>query len=379
MTRARSIADIGDDVAGGGSLVTTSSPSLGRRNLIINGAMQVAQRGTSFTQNPNTGNYHTVDRFSYRREGTWTNVTAVNLSQETSSPPEGFAYYHRYSTTGNEAATSDAGMSMMHKLERNTTDCLAWGTSNAKQATLSFYVRSSVTGTFSVLLEYLRADSSKVNHVSEYTIDSANTWERKVITINGPATGGSYSDPTAESITFRFYVAGDVTSAYTQPSLNQWDAVSRRWSENQSTLVTSTPGATWDITGIQFEVGSVSTPYEHRSYGEELALCQRYCHVINTGGVNYAHIAIQAGDSSGESFAYIDFPQTMRAFPSLTSSATSTFYLSFFTASGGPNINNSGFHGCTLQFTGSGGTAGKTGRLLSNSTNVAELIFDAEL
>ena len=255
----------------------------GQRNLIINGAMQVAQRGTSHSQSPNSGGYHTVDRFSYRRTGTWSGVTAVALSQQSSGAPSGFTHFLRYAPTGSDSSTpSDTSMYIDAKLEGNSISLLALGTSAAKSFTLSFYVRSSVTGTFSVALQ--NNEPTKDSYVAEYTIDSANTWERKQIAVNAP-TSGTFATGTSAGLALYFIVSADASSSVNGTStIGSWlSATDARWSSNQSDGVTTSPNQTFDITGVQLEVGDTATPFEHRSYGEELALCERYYQTGSTG------------------------------------------------------------------------------------------------
>ncbi len=253
-----------------------SQTALSNRNLVINGAMTVAQRGTSHTQSPNSGNYHTVDRFSYRRTGTWSGVTAVALSQESSGAPSGFTHFLRYAPTGSDSSTpSDTAMYIDAKLEGNSVSSLALGTSAAKSFTVSFYVRSSVTGTFSV--GFQNNDSTKHSYVAEYTINSANTWEQKEITVDAP-TSGTFETDTSTGLAFYFIVSADASSStYSTSTIGSWlSATDARWSTNQSDGVTTAANQTFDITGIQLEVGEQATPFEHRSYGDELRRCQRY-------------------------------------------------------------------------------------------------------
>ena len=290
-----------------------SQTALSNRNLVINGAMQVAQRGTTHTQSPNAGNYHTVDRYSYRRTGTWSGVTAVALSQESSGAPSGFTHFLRYAPTGSDSSTpSDTAMYIDAKLEGNSVSSLALGTSAAKSFTISFYVRSSVTGTFCV--GFQNSDSTKHSYVAEYTINSANTWEQKEITVDAP-TSGTFATDTSNGLVFYFIVSADSSSStYSTSTVGSWLAsTDARWSSNQSDGVTKTTNQTFDITGIQLEVGEQATPFEHRSFGDELARCQRYYseQFIRFDGVtNY----------SAWRYSY-DFPVYMRTAPTLTKAA----------------------------------------------------------
>jgi len=316
MSRARTLAD---QFNSDGDLALTPVASVnagqigGRRNLIINGAMQVAQRGTSYSQSPNSGNYHTVDRFSYRRTGGWVGVTAVTLTQESSGAPSGFTHFLRYAPSGADSSVpSDTSMYVDAKLEGNSTSFLGLGTSSAKTFTLSFYVRSSVTGTFSVSAGD-NGGASGAKYLAEYTINSANTWERKEITIPGTSSG-SFATNTNTGLVILFVVSADASSStYASSTLNSWQtSTDARWSTNQSAAVTATAGQTWDLTGIQLEIGSQASDFEHRSFGEELALCQRYYEIARVYLESYS-------DTAGRDLANgVKFAVDKRSAPTIT-------------------------------------------------------------
>lgn len=254
--------------------------NFGRRNLIINGAMQIAQRrpAQTYNQTPNSGNYHTVDRFSYRRQGTWSGVTAVALSQQTTGGPTGLPHFLRYAPTGSDSTTpANTSMYVDYKFEDKDTISLSLGNSDAKPFTLSFYVRSTVTGTFSVTFTDAASSPPYTRYVTTYTIDTANTWERKIISV--PAiTSGTWST-SLRSLSIYFMVSGDSDGAQATSTLNQWSTHGNadiRFATTQTEGMTNQTGQTWDITGVQLESGTTATDFEHRSFGEDLALCQRY-------------------------------------------------------------------------------------------------------
>ncbi len=295
----------------------------GRRNLIINGAMQVAQRGTSHTQSPNSGNYHTVDRYSYRRSGTWSGVTAVELSQESSGGPVGFKNFLRYAPTGSDATTPDnACMLVDYKLEGQDIRHLEWGTSNAKTITISFYVRSSVTGTWCL---NIRNTTPTRQYVKEYTIDSADTWERKSLTFPGD-TSGTWANDDGTGLCLMWFVTADTDSPSESGRLvtgNQWNTTSttNTYTSNQSDGITTSANQTFDLAGIQLEVGENASDFEHRSFGEELALCQRYYYQTLTGAAYQRH-GLGVAVSSGFVDMPYRLPQTMRTRPSTTKSGS---------------------------------------------------------
>ena len=330
MTQARDLADL----AGAATAGTITG-----RNLIINGAMTVAQRGTTHTQSPNSGNYHTVDRYSYRRTGTWSGVTAVVLSQQSSGAPSGFTHFLRYAPTGSDSSTpSDTSMYIDAKLEGNSVSSLALGTSAAKSFTISFYVRSSVTGTFCV--SFQNNDSTEYSYLAEYTINSANTWEQKEITVDAP-TSGTFPTDTSTGLAIYFIVSADSSSStYSTSTVGSWLAsTDARWSSNQSDGVTKTANQTFDITGVQLEVGETATPFEHRSFGEELARCQRYC--FTQAGFTRGDVAIGDADvgttrlysalsiNTSGSIVFFNYPTTLRKVPDLS-----------YTTAGGGVVSN---------------------------------------
>jgi len=361
----------------------------GRRNLIINGAMQVAQRGTSYTQsNPNAGNYHTVDRYSYRRSGTWSGVTAVELTQESSGGPVGFKNFLRYAPTGSDATTPDnACMLVDYKLEGQDISQLEWGTSNAKTITISFYVRSSVTGTFCL---NIRNTSPTRQYVKEYTINSANTWERKELTFPGD-TSGTWAEDNGTGLGLMWFLSGHTDSPSESGRLvtgNQWNttATTNTYTSNQSDALTTTSGNTFDITGLQLEVGDIATPFEHRSYAEELALCQRYFHKIGNTGTDYFRYCVVHCDNATNSRGIYNLPVPMRTLPTLNTSGAFQIYSAgsltdTLTISLSPSYTSVTGEYVSIPFfsTVSGGqTAGNSGALLAKNQST-HITLDSEL
>jgi hypothetical protein len=259
-----------------------SAGPLSNRNLIINGAMQVAQRGTSQASVTSTG-YYTCDRWynSNTGLGTWT------LSQSTTAP-SGFANSFKWDCTTADASPA-AGDLIIHqqRIESQNLQHLNKGTSDALPVTLSFWVRSNKTGTYTLEI-YDDANTRSIGKT--YTIDSADTWEYKTITIEGDTTGTLDDDNTRGFDVLWWLAAG---SNYTSGTFStSWAANvgANRVSSSQVNLADSTSNE-WYITGVQLEVGSVATPFEHRSYGDELRRCQRYFykHNLTEGSTSIAH------------------------------------------------------------------------------------------
>ena len=281
-----------------GTVVTTASPSLGRRNLIINGAMQVAQRGTSWTSP--TSEY-TIDRWEWNNS----NFGAWDVAQSTDAP-EGFKYSLKATcTTADSSPASGDYVFIRYKHEVQDTEHLKMGTSNAVSLTLSFWVKSNKTGTFGIESQ---VESSGTKETSaDVTINAADTWEYKTVSIPANTAYAPTNASNASGLTTWFWINGGSTFQGTPPS--NWD---NQTSGRAGTLTSDIGDAVDDyfaITGVQLEVGDTATPFEHRSYGEELALCQRYYEKWSEygDGAN-TMIATMAAYDSGGLYGGIFFP-----------------------------------------------------------------------
>jgi hypothetical protein len=295
-----------------GTVVTTASPSLGRRNLIINGAMQVAQRGTSVTGITSSG-YQSLDRWKLETVGEET------LTMEQSSDaPDGFGSSMKITVT---TADSDVEASdwcrVIQCIEGQNFQSLAFGTSGAQQFTLSFWVKSSVTGTYAVTMQNTDAD---VVNVKNYTINSANTWEYKTVTYEADTSNSIDNDNQLSMRPFFFLTAGSDRTT-DDNAVDTWTASNTANNAYGHTAdIIGTASATWYITGVQLEVGTVATPFEHRSYGEELALCQRYYQ--RYGGASGTILDGGYGTSANATYVGKIIPVTMRAAPTITKNGT---------------------------------------------------------
>lgn len=250
----------------------------GRRNLIINGAMEVAQRGTSHTTSVTNG-YHTVDRIDI---GGNTTIGQWTTSQD-SDAPDGFTKSFKIEcTTADTSLASTDHYGIMYMPEGHHMNPVGKGTSGAKSMTLSFYMKANVSKTMVVEL----TDAGNARHVNFAVTPSAtNTWER--ITLSIPAdTSGSFNQGTnskAAELNFWLaagtnYTSGSNQSTWTSRTAANIMAGVSNWAD--------TVGNTLWITGLQLEIGDTATPFEHRSFGEEWDACQRYCTVYNVGAGN---------------------------------------------------------------------------------------------
>jgi hypothetical protein len=364
-----------------GTVVTTASPSLGRRNLIINGAMQVAQRGTSATSQTTTG-YKTCDRMDVYilNGGTYT------ITQDTDAP-EGFSNSLKYACT---ATSSDAGkvVGLRIKLEGQNLQQLKYGTSNAQDVTLSFWIKSNLTGTC-VFAPWLSTSSKIIGRT--FAIDSADTWEYKTITIPGNTSGALANDNTDEFQVFlNFSVGSNFTSGTLPSTWTSYVAADSR--AGQTVDLSSSTSNYLNITGVQLEVGSVATPFEHRSYGESLAACQRYYQIIqegagsrDTGGSlsvpGEQLIATGFCFSSSRVMGSYRYPHLMRAVPSSALSSASHFSVlrpTGWSTATSMNIRTTDKY-ARLDLEGVSVTAGNAAEIRIESGTGGKIEFDAEL
>ena len=285
-----------------GTVVTTASPSLGRRNLIINGAMQVAQRGTSATGQTASG-YYVCDRFRSA-----TSAEQTETHEQSTDAPDGFSSSYKVTiTTADASIETNDYATIAQIIEAQNLQHLQYGTSDAKQLTVSFWVKSSATGTCAVAIYNYDSNSYISN---SYTISSANTWEYKTLTFDGDISGILNNDNGAGLEVYFIYSAG---SYYTSGTSNTW-GTSTNFAVGQTVNLVSTLNATFQITGVQLEVGSVATPFEHRSYGEELALCQRYYQEFGRTG----YMSCRGNGTTAVADALIPTSTVLRATPTIT-------------------------------------------------------------
>ena len=304
MTKAAELAKMGE--------VLTNSQIGGRRNLIINGAMQVAQRGTS-TTGVTSGGYYGIDRFRLT-----TTAEQTETHAQVSDAPSGFTSSYKVTvTTADSSIDASDFAAIQQKIEAQDLQHLKFGTSDAEKLTVSFYVKASATGTFAVGMTQDDADSGTSEISQNYTISSADTWEYKTLTFNGN-TSDAIDNNNGSGLQLNFfYTAGsDLTSG----TLNSYGDNAHRAIGHTANLV-GTLNATFQITGVQLEVGEQATPFEHRSFGDELALCQRYFQKYSDNGSNHGYLT--TGNINGTRFyGVMRWTITMRATPTVSTTGS---------------------------------------------------------
>ena len=268
------------------------------RNLIINGNMRIDQRnaGASVTPTDIGGTTYHVDRFLTRQ----TQASKFSIQQNAGSvtPPVGFTNYLGVTSLSSYSSLSSDLFSIQHRVEGNNIAHLAWGTVNAKTITISFWVRSSLTGTFGGSIQN---GSQNRSYPFSYTISSTNTWEKKTITIDGDITG-TWVTTNAVAIIVHFNLG---TGTNRTGTAGTW-AGGNFWNATGATSVVGTSGATFYITGVQLEVGEGASDFEHLPYDVQLQRCQRYFNLQFTyvlgGGV----------------YTQYSYPSKMRTAPTIT-------------------------------------------------------------
>jgi hypothetical protein len=276
------------------------------RNKIINGAMVIDQRnaGASVTGVSGT-NVFPVDRWF----NTSTQNSKLTLQQNAGSvtPPSGYRNYVGVTSSSSYSVLTSDAFTLSHRIEGYNTADLMWGTASAQTVTLSFWVRSSLTGTFGGAFGNNAINRS---YPFTYTINVANTWEQKTITIAGDTTG-TWLTTNLTGISIYFGLGAGSTYSGTAGS---W-ASAAYLTATGATSIVGTNGATFYLTGVQLEVGSVATPFEHRLYGQELALCQRY--YASSGGFTEYHV-VPAPNATFLGVYRVNMPVPMRTDPTLT-------------------------------------------------------------
>ena len=303
MSKAAELANlIGNINAVGGGV---------NRNLIINGAMNVSQRGTSHAfAHDVTTNAYTLDRFFFETNAM--DELDVTVTQDSSVPSgQGFSNSMKVDiTTAESTLASDEFVRILQKIEAQNLQVLNYGTSDAKTTTLSFWVKSNLTGAFAVSM--YEADGNRIIG-STYTISSANTWEKKTITFVGD-TGGTINDDNGEGFWINFCLA--TGSDRTGTDNSSWGAFANaKLFNGQVANITSSASNDFYLTGVQLEVGQNPTTFEHEPFEKTLLKCKRYFFAKNT---SYEPLGAGVWYGAGNILADYTFEVEMRSAPTMS-------------------------------------------------------------
>jgi hypothetical protein len=281
----------------------------GIRNRIINGAMVIDQRnvGANVT-NSNNGSSFITDRF----RGDAPVDQSMTFQQQTSIVPAGFTHSLKV-TAGTATSNTNNQPALAHFVEGFNTADLGFGTANAKTITLSFWVRSSLTGTFGVSFE--NNDGNRA-YIASYTINVADTFEYKTITIAGD-TSGTWEKTNQRGLAIFFDLGYGTT--WSAAASSAWANLSNDRGLTGGTKLAANTGATWFITGVQLEVGSTATSFDYRPYGTELALCQRYFQTFG-GSSLYEPVGFGTAYLTTYCYSLTHFIVDMRTTPTLVKS-----------------------------------------------------------
>ena len=360
----------------------------GRRNIIINGAMNIAQRGTSHTPSNSTSTYQ-IDRFIMENS----NGGAYTVSQSSTAPDNKFKHSLKVDVTTADTSLSSAQYCQFQQRVEGTN---LTAVENFRQPmTFSFWVRSNKTGNYSFTLQ--QSDNSSRQMSGQYTISAANTWEKKIITVPADSSG-AVNDDNGIGMTITWGLA--YGSNYTSGSVATNNAFktysSTDFGAGQGVNLLDSTDNEWYLTGVQMEIGTQATPFEFRSFGEELLLCQRYYYNHADGGTNYA-----MGGNNGETtisenatmyqssnmFCSIKFPTQMRAKPTLEIETGSNYYISFsngaskgnFTGSSTSLNSSTSTNLAAINNSDTGSSTGGHTAIWRTSNAAARLAFTAEL
>jgi hypothetical protein len=343
------------------------------KNRIINGAMVIDQRNAGASVTPTSDGQYTLDRWTTRLS-----QSSKFSVQQIAGGPVGFTNYLAVTSLSSYSVGASDYFQVGQYIEGYNVADLGWGTANAKTVTLSFWAYSSLTGTFGGT--FFGYSTGTPSYPFSYTINAANTWEYKTVTVTGP-TSGTFSTTNNGSIVVLFSI-GVGTSL--QGTANTWNYSTLYRSPTGATSVVGTNGATWYVTGVMLEVGTQATTFDYRSYGTELQLCQRYYQQFNnqTSGSGIFGSGYIDGTTQGR--VYTALKVTMRSAPTVSVSSASHF----------SNQNNSVTAAGTsfstykqtadsiayiLTSSGGGMSAGQGCLIIDNSTTSAAVYCTSEL
>jgi len=365
MSRARTFADLA---------TASEAGSLASPNMIINGDMAVAQRATSASGIGASTGYHTVDRFVTE----FTTSGRMTQSQAAITDLPGFKYALKCDCTTADTSVDAAEYTLINqRMEGYTVSGLASGTSSAKKSTVSFYVKGNASATY--VVELIKAGDRHINK----TFSVTTSWSRVSITFDGDTTTQLAQDNTQElSVNIWIHAGSNYTSGSLQTSWGAYTAANR--AVGISSFFDSTNRELF-ITGMQYELGEVATPFKHETFGDNLARCQRYYHKIDAT-VAYTRYAVGQAESTTQAEVYYEHPVEMRAKPTLGQTGTASNYAVYQNAgviacSAVPQINSAQTKkmGVINPTVSSGMTQGEALIFLSNNNTDSYIEYIAEL
>jgi hypothetical protein len=351
-SKAFGLAQLGNAYADG---------ALSNRNIIINGAMQVAQRGTSASGVSASG-YYTCDRWNYHRDGS----EVITFSQE-SDAPANFKYSQKILVTNADLDIPvNTMMRLEQRIEAGSLRYINQGTASAKQLTVSFWVKSNKTGSFAV---GMFNDNNGATISQAYNINLSGVWEYKTVTFVADTSVGTLS-ATDNATGLRLWFPLASGTNFNSGTPNVWSTSASHRAIGQSVNLFDATNNYWQITGVQLEAGDTATPFEHRSYGAELALCQRYYQQYGgNGGWLMGGYHLGGQDDYGN---YTLFPVPMRTAPTTTITGT---WDTLNTTTTQPKVSRQSTHGAIIF-----ATASSTGNWYVDANSAEDLIkFSAEL
>ncbi len=363
--------------------------ALGNKNFIINGDFQVWQRATAATAAVN-GVYNTVDRFAFGE-----NTDGAYTSEQSTDTPTGTGNSLKLQVTTADTSLSAAQYAYVyHPIEAQNLQSLQYGTSSAKSLTLSFWVKSNKTGIYTASL--YKQDSTAYHFTQEYTISSANTWEKKIITITPTAgstsfitsSGGAIPNDNGAGIYVNFNL--DWGSDFTGGTSGSWSSNASHYTTTNAVNWMDSTSNNFYLAQVQLEIGEVATAFENEDYGTTLAKCQRYYtkESAGTGGL-YKRLAIGQCQTSTTAGFIMSLSTPLRATPTLETSGNANHYQTYsagavdtLTAITQTADSDDGTYNHNVQFTAtvsSGLVAGDATELVTNNNASYYLAFDAEL
>ena len=348
-------------------LLDSNAQYYGFKNRIINGAMVIDQRnnGASVTS---TGDTYSLDRWMAQSGGAATSKYSV---QRVSDAPAGFVNSLKVTSLSAYSVLTNDYADINQRVEGFNIADLAWGTASAQAVTLSFWVKSSLTGTFG---GSIRGSSFSRSYPFSYTVSSANTWEYKTVTIPGD-TSGSWATDNGVGLQLAFGLGNG--SAYTGTA-GSW-ASSFAIQPTSTVSVIGTNGATFYITGVQLEKGSTATSFDYRPYGTELALCQRYYWQINSE-TSYAGLGSGVMVSGSQARIFMPYPVPMRAAPTVSGTSLSSLRISQGADITPTNLTPyANSRTCMFDMATSGGNTNAGAVLIFNNLSTGSIQATAEL